>query len=83
MAIKTVNLDRYLAHKTSQDGHIYDYAVTPEGPTGLTLTVYRIVDEDNRAKVFSGPMHSDKGLRSSDVFTVKSPNATYKLYFFM
>ena len=79
---RLIALADFLSYKTKKDGQEYDYTVTAEGKTGLQLNVYRIVDAD-RSLMFNGPMTSDKGVRSSDLFYVRSPNATYHLEFFM
>lgn len=76
-------LDLYLRHKSKKDDKIYDYYVTGEGPTGLQLNVYRLDDVSTRSPMFNAPMISDRTIRSSDLFYVKSNKATYSLEFFL
>lgn len=83
MSQKVIGLDKFLSNKSDKDGKNYNYWVFPGGPTGLMLKVFRVDDDDTRTDLFEGPMHPEKTMRSSDVFHVKSQNATYKLYFFM
>lgn len=80
---KITPLDSYLKHKAKKDDKIYDYYVTPEGPTGLQLNVYRQDGVSTRSPMFQAPMSSERTMRTSDLFFVKSNNATYSLEFFM
>lgn len=80
---KIVSIDRFLQKKSEKDGFIYDYVVTAEGSAGLMLNVYRLDGGENRILMFKGPMNPENGKRSDDTFLVKSPNCTYRVYFFM